>query len=457
MAISEVTIGPHRLAGFLGLPEIPAKGLVIFAHGSGSGRLSPRNQHVAEGLRQAGLATLLLDLLSPAEERNRAKIFDIPLLAQRLAEATRWAMAQTATHNLPIGYFGASTGAGAALVAAAAMGSDISAIVTRGGRPDLAGAALPVVTAPTLLIVGGEDSTVIDLNRAAMEQLTGRKSMVMVPGAGHLFEEPGALDEVVELAAEWFIDFLPPQQALPTEFPQFLNRREAGRHLATALRRFRHENPVILALPRGGVPVAHEVAEALDAPLDILLVRKIGAPGHPELGLGAVVDGHDPQTVLNDEVMRALHPSTAYIEDERNRQLAEIERRRELYRPGREAIPLKGRTVIVVDDGVATGGTVKAVLRALSRSGVTRTILAIPVAPADVLAELQTLADRVVCLASPHPFHAVGLHYRDFEQTDDAEVIAILSAPTRRAVGVPLPLAEEGDRAKHGGGGSRLR
>ena len=433
---NEVAIGPHRLAGFLGLPEIPAKGLVIFAHGSGSGRLSPRNQRVAEGLRDAGLATLLLDLLTPAEERNRANVFDIGLLASRLAEATSWAMAQTATHGLPIGYFGASTGAGAALVAAAALGNDIAAVVSRGGRPDLAGPALPRVTAPTLLVVGGNDGPVIDLNRMAMDQLTGRKSMVIVPGAGHLFEEPGTLDEVVELAAEWFIDFLPPQQAMPTEFPQFANRREAGRHLATALRRFRAERPVVLALPRGGVPVAHEVAQALDAPLDVILVRKIGAPGHPELGLGAVVDGHDPQTVLNDDVMQALHPSRTYIEDERDRQLAEIERRRALYRPGREAIPLKGRVVIVVDDGVATGGTVKAVLRALARTGAARTILAIPVAPVDVLHELETLADEVVCLASPTPFHAVGLHYRDFEQTDDAEVIALLSSATQHRNGL---------------------
>jgi predicted phosphoribosyltransferase len=255
-----------------------------------------------------------------------------------------------------------------------------------------------------------------------------------------LFEEPGTLDEVVELAAEWLLDFLPPQQAMPTEFPQFANRREAGRHLATALRRFRRDNPVVLALPRGGVPVAHEVAEALDAPLDIVLVRKIGAPGQPELGLGAVVDGHDPQTVLNDEVMRVLHPSPAYIEDEKQRQLAEIERRRELYRPGRDAIPLKGRTVIVVDDGVATGGTVKAVLRALSRAGAARIVLAIPVAPLDVLGELERLADEVVCLASPTPFHAVGLHYRDFEQTDDAEVIALLASATQHRGGLAARL-----------------
>jgi predicted phosphoribosyltransferase/dienelactone hydrolase len=426
--VTAVEIGPHRLAGFMGLPSQRALGLVIFAHGSGSGRLSPRNQHVAEGLRRAGIATLLLDLLSPAEERNRANVFDIPLLASRLAGATYWAMAQTATHGLPIGYFGASTGAGAALAAAASLGSDIAAVVSRGGRPDLAGAALPRVTAPTLLIVGGEDGPVIDLNRQAMSELTARKSLVVVPGAGHLFEEPGTLDDVVELAAEWFLDFLPPHNSLPTEFPQFADRREAGRHLAAALRHFRHDHPVILALPRGGVPVAHEIAQALDAPLDVILVRKIGAPGHPELGIGAVVDGHDPQTVLNEEIVRALHPSAAYVEDERRRQLAEIERRRGLYRPGRPAIPLKGRLVIVVDDGVATGATVKAVLRALSRTGAARIVLAIPVAPSEVLGELKALADEIVCLASPEPFHAVGLHYRDFAQTGDDEVIALLAS-----------------------------
>jgi len=424
--VTSVRIGAQGLEGLLGLPERASRGLVIFAHGSGSGRLSPRNQRVASGLREAGLATLLLDLLTPREEQDRANVFDIGLLASRLAMATRWARNTLEIGDLPIVYFGASTGAGAALVAAAELGDEIAAVVSRGGRPDLAGNALAHVTAPTLLIVGGADIPVIALNRQALEQLKTRKSLVIVPGAGHLFEEPGTLDEVVELARQWFLDFLPEQQSVPTEFPHFSDRRQAGRQLARALRRYQRDNPLILALPRGGVPIGFEVAKALGAQLDVIFVRKIGAPGHPEYGIGAVVDGQDPQVVLNEDAVRLINPPPGYIAAEQERQLAEIERRRRLYRPNRPALSVKGRTVIVVDDGIATGGTVKVVLRALSNAGAARLVLAVPVAPAEALAQLKGLADDVVCLATPEPFHAVGLHYRDFGQTSDEEVVQLL-------------------------------
>jgi putative phosphoribosyl transferase len=199
----DIDLGDVRLRGLLGVPD-DAEGLVIFAHGSGSGRLSPRNNRVAVALREAGLATLLLDLLTPDEERNRANVFDIPLLASRLSFAADWSVAAPETAHLPIGYFGASTGAGAALVAAAAPRSPVRAIVSRGGRPDLAGRALPRVTAPTLLIVGSLDTQVIEPNRMAHDRLTAPKQLVIVPGAGHLFEEPGMLDAVQHHAIRWF-------------------------------------------------------------------------------------------------------------------------------------------------------------------------------------------------------------------------------------------------------------
>ena len=204
---SAVQIGAAKLEALVGVPE-EAKGLVIFAHGSGSGRLSPRNNHVAQALRCAGLATLLLDLLTPAEERDRANVFDIALLASRLSLATDWAAEQPGLASLPVGYFGASTGAGAALVAASSSDARIAAIVSRGGRPDLAGDALARVRAPTLLIVGGLDGPVIDLNRRARERLTAHSKLVIVPGASHLFEEPGTLDEVVRHATAWFLAYL---------------------------------------------------------------------------------------------------------------------------------------------------------------------------------------------------------------------------------------------------------
>jgi dienelactone hydrolase len=203
-----VTVQPDGLQGLLRLPANP-RGIVIFAHGSGSGRLSPRNNHVAHQLHNAGFASLLVDLLRPAEEQDRANVFDLPLLASRLSSAADWVEQLRQTSHLPIGYFGASTGAGAALLAASAPDPRIRAIVSRGGRPDLAGArALAHVAAPTLLIVGSRDLQVIELNKTALQHLRAVKELVIVPGAHHLFEEPGTLDQVVGHAIRWFRSYL---------------------------------------------------------------------------------------------------------------------------------------------------------------------------------------------------------------------------------------------------------
>jgi putative phosphoribosyl transferase len=191
-----------RVAGDLRLPDRPA-GVVIFAHGSGSSRHSPRNRQVAEALNEAGFATLLFDLLTTEEEGDRANVFDIGLLAERLLAVTRWAQQEEALQRLPISYFGASTGAAAALRAAAQDGADVCAVVSRGGRPDLAAESLPVVVSPTLLIVGGADRQVLELNEAAARLLRCEHEVAIVPGATHLFEEPGALERVAELAADW--------------------------------------------------------------------------------------------------------------------------------------------------------------------------------------------------------------------------------------------------------------
>lgn len=190
-------------------------GLVLFAHGSGSGRHSARNRQVAQRLQQAGIATLLFDLLTVQEEqvdlRTREHRFDIPLLTQRMQHATEWAWAQQELRHAPIGYFGASTGSAAAIIAAARLGERIAAVVSRGGRPDLAGpAALAAVTAPTLLIVGGADHNVIELNQEAFQRLQCPKNLLVVPGATHLFEEPGALDQVAQEAAAWFTRHMAP-------------------------------------------------------------------------------------------------------------------------------------------------------------------------------------------------------------------------------------------------------
>lgn len=207
---------------------------------------------------------------------------------------------------------------------------------------------------------------------------------------------------------------------------RFADRCEAGRLLGCELAHMALENPVVLALPRGGVPVGFEVARTLGAPLDILLVRKIGAPGHEEYGIGALVDGANPQVVIDDAAARMVGADQAYIDRTVARELAELERRRAAYRSGPPE-PLDGRTVVVVDDGIATGNTVKAALRGLARAGAAKIVLAVPVAPTSTLCELEKLCDQVVCLITPEPFYAVGAYYADFGQTSDAEVIDLLA------------------------------
>jgi putative phosphoribosyl transferase len=203
----EIDLPEVRLAGDLTLPSNPV-GIVVFAHGSGSSRLSPRNRFVAQALNGGALVTLLFDLLTPAEELDRANVFDVEMLTGRLVETTHWLGTRPELRRLPIGYFGASTGAAAALWAAAQLGNAISAVVSRGGRPDLAAERLAEVRAPTLLIVGGRDDVVLALNRQAQAQLECVNALEIVPGATHLFEEPGALDRVRVLARDWFVRFL---------------------------------------------------------------------------------------------------------------------------------------------------------------------------------------------------------------------------------------------------------
>lgn len=203
----QIPIGHTTLEGTLHVPQ-GAHGLVLFAHGSDSGRFSPRNQFVAGALENAGIATLLFDLLDEEESEAHGKVFDIDLLAERLNLAASWAENQEEIGELPLGFFGASTGAAAALVAAAQRGKDVKAVVCRGGRPDLAMDYLPIVHAPTLLIVGADDETVVELNRVALGELGCEKQMTVIPDATHLFPEPGALEEVSRLACDWFEKYL---------------------------------------------------------------------------------------------------------------------------------------------------------------------------------------------------------------------------------------------------------
>jgi putative phosphoribosyl transferase len=210
------------------------------------------------------------------------------------------------------------------------------------------------------------------------------------------------------------------------EHDVFADRTEAGRRLAERLRHFKDQQPVVLALPRGGVPIAYEVARVLEAPLDLVLVRKIGAPFQPELAIGAVVDGERPELVLNRDLISEYGIPESYVEGERQRQLAEIERRRQQYLSARPRAPIRDRTAIVIDDGIATGATMEAALHATRRAEPRRLVLAVPVAPPDTLERLRPEVDEVVCLLVPAFLGAIGSFYRDFRQLRDEDVIRLL-------------------------------
>ena len=212
---------------------------------------------------------------------------------------------------------------------------------------------------------------------------------------------------------------------------KFTDRGEAGRRLADKLVHLKDRQPIVLALPRGGVAVGFEVARALDAPLDIVLVRKIGVPWQPELALGAITDGDSPEIFIDRDLATSLGISVSYIREETARQLEEIERRRKSYCEGRPAVEIAGRTAIVVDDGIATGATMRVALQAVRRRGPARLVLAVPVAPPDTLAALREDVDEVVCLETPIGLGAIGFYYRDFHQMRDAEVTDLLARATR--------------------------
>lgn len=419
--------GPHTLHGTLCLPADP-RGVVLFAHGSGSSRHSPRNQYVAEVLQQAGFATLLMDLLDEGEANDRHKVFDTELLADRLLEAMSWLAENPATANVPVGLFGASTGAGAAFIAAARRPEAVRAIVSRGGRPDLAGDYLAAVQAPTLLIVGGLDEQVAQLNDWAARHLRAACQLAVIPGATHLFPEPGALEEVATLARDWFRRHLAEESTKPVE--GFRDRAEAGRLLAERLRDRPLTQPLVLGIPRGGVVTGAALAKELGAELDVVLARKLRTPWHAELAMGALSE--EGEVIWNPQVLSDAGVPPDYAEGEIARQTAEIERRKRMVRAVRPAAAMAGRSVILTDDGIATGATLMAALHVVRHHRPREIIVAVPVAPPAAVQALKNEGVEVVCLLAPIDFRAVGEFYEDFEPVEDAQVLELL----RQSLGV---------------------
>lgn len=442
--IVQIPVCTLVLEGELQVPA-GARGIVIFAHGSGSSRHSPRNQLVARMMREAGVGTLLLDLLTRAEREadtfTQDLSFDVEMLAGRLVAAAHWVSTQPETSGLPLGYFGASSGAGAALVAAARMGGKIAAVVSRGGRPDLAGRALHRVGTPTLFIVGSQDDVVLGLNEQALAEMNCEKELRQVDGATHLFVEPGKLEQVARLSAEWFCRHMRDAAEWGGKAMNgivFKDRVHAGQMLAGALMKYANDaNVIVLGLPRGGVPVAYEVAERLHAPLDVLVVRKVGVRGHEELAMGAIASGD--VRVIHYDVMRGMDIPRAVFDAEAAAQVKELHRREMAYRGRTEAPAVGGRIVILVDDGIATGSTIRAAVMALRQQHPRRIVIAVPVAAPETCTELKPLVDDLVVLSRPEDFLGVGQWYEDFSQTQDDEVARLLSSAARFEP-APVPL-----------------
>lgn len=292
------------------------------------------------------------------------------------------------------------------------------ASAVRAPNPGVA-AALANVSASTPLIVGGADIDVLALKRFAYDRLRAERGLDVVRGATHIFEEARGRWSIWR--GNGFSNTSGRSQSM-----QFRDREAAGQLLAERLRMLRLTRPVVLALPRGGVAVGFEIAGALMAPLDLLLVRKISAPGQPELAIGAVADGEHPDLVSDPRMTALLHPSEDYLETAKARALAEIERQRTLYYGDTLPVDIAGRDVVVADDGIATGATVLAALRSVRRRRPSRIILAVPVASAQAIERLRAQTDEIVCLDTPEDFYAVGQFCCDFSQLTDGNVIDLL-------------------------------
>jgi predicted phosphoribosyltransferase len=415
-----VQVGHDELRGFLGVPQ-GAVGLVIFA--------GPIEPALVEAFRARALATLSIPL-----EREYAERYDIELLATRLVAITDWMLEHGSVGHLPFGYFAAGTGAAAALVAASHRPEIIRAIALSDGRADLAGSALPLVRAPTLMVAPGNHENSLEIDRAAIDEMTTATQFAIIPGAGPRFGEPGALDEVVQLSAEWLLDHFahalvePPKPG--TWDRQFRDRRAAGERLARLLVHHAGPDTLVFGLPRGGVVVADAIASQLGAPLDVWLVRKIGMPIQPELGMGAIAEG--ATLVLDPRLVKWSGATPEDVQSIVHRKAVEIRHRAQLYRGDAPAPAVDGKTVILVDDGIATGGTVRAAIRGARKRGAARVIVAVPVAAAEAVASLRAEADEVVCLATPRHLNAVGAWYQDFRQLPEQDVVEILAAARDR-------------------------
>jgi predicted phosphoribosyltransferase/dienelactone hydrolase len=446
-SIARVTVRRDhiRLAGNLYLPAGAGPfACIVFVHGLGSGKDSPRNVVIAARLVDAGIAAVLFDLSGHGESDPDPRE-GIEAFVEDLDAVFDWASARPEIDPERIGVAGSSLGGVVALDTARRQLIHPAALVLR--APPAEGRQFVHVEVPVLVIAGGRDPLLSQIrNATAMSEWT---TLSVVDGAGHLFEEPGTLEQAVAETVDWFKGHLSgtpepsmrdtggggltmentPEAteaifALRKPVQRYPDRVDAGRTLGACLEQYKGRDVLVLGIPRGGVPVAAEVARALGADLDVIVARKLGAPGQPELAIGAVTSNGG--RFLNQEVIEGIGVTDEYLQEVTAAEIAEAHRREEKFRAGRPAARIRDRIVIVVDDGLATGATMRASVRSVRKHEPARLVVAVPVGSRDACAVLRQEADEMVCLYEPAPFWAVGLYYENFEPTLDDEVAEIL-------------------------------
>jgi putative phosphoribosyl transferase len=412
--------GLRLAANIIGLEKGEIRPVVIFAHGLNSSKDSPRNLYIAEGLVDKGFCCFLFDFSGHGESEGGISDVSIEQFVMDINASLNYLDTRKEIDPMRIGICGSSLGGTTALVKGAADGR-IRAMALRSAPAEGYYNYAHKVDIPVMIVQGDADPLIRE-SRILYEHLAGGKKLVLVKGADHLYSKEGHLKEARDSIVKWF------DEELSSEGPDlgiFKDRRDAGLELASALKDYKgREGVIVLALPRGGVVTGYEVTSYLHCPLDIIIIRKLGFPGQSELAIGAVSE--TGAVFLNESIISSGGVSEEYISNEISRQQAEIERRVNLYRKGQGIPDLKGKIIILVDDGVATGATMKAAISTLKSEGIEKLIAALPVAPPETAGGLRQMVDEFICLETPYYLMAVGSFYQDFTQVSDAEVVEIL-------------------------------
>lgn len=420
--------GFRLVADIIGLEKGIAQPVVIFAHGLNSSKNSKRNLYIAEGLVEKGFCCFLLDFTGHGESEGGASDVTVEQFVHDLGASLDYIHRIKGIVTAKIGICGSSLGGTAAIVMAASD-KRIKTLALRSAPAEGYYQYANKVHIPVLIVQGDADP-IMKESLILYEKLAGEKRLALIKGADHLYSKEEHLREAREAVVHWFVERLSSGNPGARVFK---DRKEGGAQLALRLKEFKErEGVLVLALPRGGVVTGYEVASYLKCPLDVIIIRKLGFPGQPELAIGAVSE--TGTVVLNESIISDYGVPEEYIEGEISSQKAVIERRVNLYRK-RQGIPdLKGKNIILVDDGAATGATMKAAISTLRVEGIEKLIVALPVAPLETAEELRRMAGELICLETPSDFMAVGSYYQDFTQVTDEDVVKILERSTKNVM-----------------------